>query len=760
MKFAQPLWLLAGLIACAALVWRYRRFDARQRTELAKFASASLIAQLTASVSPARRQFKRALVVAGVACVAVALARPLIGFRWEEAKRKGLDVMFAVDTSKSMLAQDVKPDRLTRAKMAVEDLLTKMDGDRVGLVAFAGNSFLQCPLTLDYDAFRQSLDALDVNIIPRGGTDIAAAIHETEAALEGNGNNERILVLLTDGEDLEGNALEAARAAAKNGLKIFTVGVGSANGELIPVLDDSGGTQFAKDASGQFVKSRLDETMLKQIAEATGGMYQPLGQQAQGLDTIYSQGLAKFTRHELASRMQKVYIERFQWPLALGLLLLVLEPLLGIRRNKRVTKPAVTTPPGLAASWNRMARPATAVAAVALLTVAGAAHASVGSAEKAFQKGNYVKAEQDYRQAATRNPNKPELHKQLLRLTRDVQVSNETYTGLLNQAQQLDIARAGTVGNVRIIDTAAVDTTHPVKPKKAVIALGGTFLGGFLAVAFVFLRQMLNRGVEDPAAIEQLGLPVYASIPRSEQESTISVHGKRVHADGRQHLLAVSAPADLATEALRSLRTSLHFARLEAKNNVLMISGSSPNAGKTFVSANLAAVIAQGGQRVLLIDGDMRMGMSHKVVGGRAEQGLSELISGQIDLAAATRPVAGIEGLHFIARGKTPPNPSELLMHARFTTLLEQLKPLYDLIIIDTPPILAVTDAAVIGHHAGTSLLVVRFGLNQAREIALAKQRFEQNGVEIKGAIFNAVEKRSSGYYSYGYYQYGDAKAS
>jgi len=409
MKFAQPLWLLAGLIACAALVWRYRRLNARQRTELAKFASASLITQLTASVSPARRQFKRGLVIAGVACLALALARPLVGFRWEEAKRNGLDVMFAVDTSKSMLAQDVKPDRLTRAKMAVEDLLGKMDGDRVGLVAFAGNSFLQCPLTLDYDAFRQSLDALDTRIIPRGGTDLAAAIQETEAALEGNGNNERILVLLTDGEDLEGNALEAARSAAKNGLKIFTVGVGSANGELIPAVDETGGTQFTKDEAGQFVKSRLDETMLQQIAEVTGAMYQPLGQQAQGLDTIYTQGLAQFTRRELASRMQKVGIERFQWPLALGLLCLVLEPLIGIRRNKRGTKPVATARPALAASWNRMARPATAATAVALLVAASSASASVGSAEKAFQKGDYTKAEQDYRQAAAKSPDKPEL---------------------------------------------------------------------------------------------------------------------------------------------------------------------------------------------------------------------------------------------------------------------------------------------------------------------------------------------------------------
>ncbi|OOG37798.1 polysaccharide biosynthesis tyrosine autokinase [Rhodanobacter sp. C05] len=354
--------------------------------------------------------------------------------------------------------------------------------------------------------------------------------------------------------------------------------------------------------------------------------------------------------------------------------------------------------------------------------------------------------------------NLPDTQQELLRLTRDVQMSNQTYTGLLNQAQQLDIGRAGTVGNVRIVDKAAVDITQPVRPKKLVVIFGGTFLGGFLAIALVFLRQMLNRGVEDPSAIEQLGLPVYASIPISLEEQSISTHGKHLHRDGKQHLLVINAPADLATEALRSLRTSLHFARLEAKNNVLMISGSSPEAGKTFVSANLAAVVAQSGQRVLLIDGDMRKGALHKVVGGNAENGLSELVSGQIDLVAATRVVAPLDSLYFIARGQIPPNPSELLMNSKFTALLDQLKPLYDLIIIDTPPILAVTDAAIIGHQAGTSLLVVRFGLNQPREIALAKQRFEQNGVEVRGAIFNAVEKRSAGYYSYGYYDYKTTK--
>ncbi len=352
----------------------------------------------------------------------------------------------------------------------------------------------------------------------------------------------------------------------------------------------------------------------------------------------------------------------------------------------------------------------------------------------------------------------PDTQQELLRLTRDVTVSNTTYTVLLNQAQQLDIARAGTVGNVRIVDPASVDVTAPVQPKKALVIIGGTFLGALFALTWIFLRQMLRRGIEDPADIEKTGLAVYASIPSSPQEKADALNRKDARGDGKQHLLVLRSPDDPATEALRSLRTSLHFARLEAKNNILMISGSSPNAGKTFVSANLAATVSQTGQRVLLIDGDLRLGTLHRVIGCRADGGLSDLISGQVELAAAIHKVAGLEQLDFLPRGKAPPNPSELLMNPRFATLLQQLGKMYDLIIIDTPPILAVTDAAVIGHLAGTSLLVVRFGLNQIREVALAKQRFAQNGVEIKGAIFNAVERRHSGYASYGYYQYRAAK--
>ncbi|MBD8645108.1 polysaccharide biosynthesis tyrosine autokinase [Stenotrophomonas sp. CFBP 13724] len=352
----------------------------------------------------------------------------------------------------------------------------------------------------------------------------------------------------------------------------------------------------------------------------------------------------------------------------------------------------------------------------------------------------------------------PDTQQELLRLTRDLQVSNEMYTALLNQAQQLDVARAGAVGNVRIVDPAAVDIAHPVKPRKSLIVAIATLLGAFLATAFVFLQRMLNPGIEDPAVIEELGLPVYAAIPLSVSTTLPKLrkgkHGTRVVADGRQHLLAVSSPADPTVEALRSLRTSLHFAMLEAKNNILTISGPRPGVGKTFVSSNLGAVIAQAGQRVLVIDADMRKGTLHKLLGISHQKGLSDVLGGKLAIEAAIHPVPGLDNMHYMVRGDIPPNPAELLMHPRFQQMLESLSAQYDLIIVDTPPILAVTDAALVATHAGSSLLVTRFGVNQAKEILLTLQRFEQNGVQIKGAIFNAVEKRATGYYSYGYYEY------
>lgn len=408
MKFVHPIWLLIGVAVCAALAWRYRRFDKKQTGLLASFVSTRLAQSLTRSFSPVRRRIKRSLIILATACLFIALARPQAGFHWEETHRKGLEIMFAVDTSKSMLAQDVKPNRLTRAKLAVEDLLDKLNGDGVGLVAFAGSAFLQCPVTLDYDAFRQSVEALDTGIIPRGGTDIAAAIDEAEKAFKAHQDSDRILVLITDGEDLDAEGISAAKAAAKEGVKIFTVGVGSKSGELIPVPDGNGGTQFVKDASGNYVKSHLDETTLKAIAAATGGLYEPLGQQGQGLVNIYEQGLKSFTRHDLAARQHKVYLEQYRWPLFAALLLFFIEPMIGTRR--RLGSARVEEAPR---KPFRPLKPARAVAASAIVLVmlsTSLAHASPGTAEKAYKKGKYKEAATEYSAIAKKEPANAQLH--------------------------------------------------------------------------------------------------------------------------------------------------------------------------------------------------------------------------------------------------------------------------------------------------------------------------------------------------------------
>ena len=407
MKFAEPIWLLAGLIACGALVWAWRRYDARQRAALATFASSHLHAQLTASFSAAKRHWKRGLLLAAVGCLFLALARPQAGFRWEEVKRRGIEVVFAVDTSRSMLTPDVKPDRLTRAKLAVDDFVSHLNGDGVGLIAFAGNAFLQCPITLDYDAFHESLEAVDTTIIPRGGTDIASAIREAQAALQNRPGKDKILILLTDGEDLEGSALATANASAKDGLKICTVGVGTANGDLIPIPAEQGGG-FVKDDSGQFVKSHLGEAGLKAIAEATGGLYAPLGTQGQGLDTIYQQALAPLAKHELASRRQRVYTERFQWPLTGSLALLLASMLVGTRRRS----PRKNQVPASATGTVRphlMAQPAAAMLGAMLCLPFNHAQASTATAEKAYQKGDFATAQREYAAAAQRDPKKPDL---------------------------------------------------------------------------------------------------------------------------------------------------------------------------------------------------------------------------------------------------------------------------------------------------------------------------------------------------------------
>jgi tyrosine-protein kinase Etk/Wzc len=367
----------------------------------------------------------------------------------------------------------------------------------------------------------------------------------------------------------------------------------------------------------------------------------------------------------------------------------------------------------------------------------------------------------------------PEVQQELLSLMRDVEVGNTIYMLLLAKTQELDIVRAGTIGNVRIIDTAEVNIASPIKPKKPLIVIITTLLGGMLVVTIVLIQKAFNKGVENPSEIEAIGLPVYASVPYSilqdkldkltkakktkEKNNPNSAHKIKTNNTEKSHLLAIDNPADQTIEALRSLRTSLHFAMIEAENNLLIISGPSPEVGKSFISANLAVILAESGKKVLLIDGDMRRGYLHKLMALKPEKGLSEYLSGQETIEGVIKPTAVVD-FDMITRGSIPPNPSELLMHKNFSNLNEVVRVRYDIVIIDTPPVLAVTDSAIIGGYGGTLLLVTRYGQNTVKEIAFTRQRLEQNGIEVKGVVFNGIMKKASntyGYYgNYGYYNY------
>ncbi|BEI22384.1 polysaccharide biosynthesis tyrosine autokinase [Vibrio fluvialis] len=347
----------------------------------------------------------------------------------------------------------------------------------------------------------------------------------------------------------------------------------------------------------------------------------------------------------------------------------------------------------------------------------------------------------------------PKTQREVLRMTRDVEVNQQIYVQLLNKVQELSIVKAGTVGNVRILDYAQ-SYAKPVKPKKPLIAVLATLLGGMISVAFVLVKAAFHRGVENPDDIEQIGLSVYASVPKSTLQMELHSKLKHIRRQNKEMiLLAESNPADLSVEALRGLRTSLHFAMMEAKNNVLMISGPAPGIGKSFISTNFAAVAAKTGQKVLLIDADMRKGYLQQPFGLNWETGLSDVLSGKATIEQSLKQTQ-VENLDIVTRGQVPPNPSELLMHPRFKTLVEWASEHYDLVIIDTPPVLAVTDPSIVGALAGTTLMVARFGMNTVKEIDVARNRFEQSGIEVKGVILNATEKKASSYYGYGYYNY------
>jgi len=338
LTFGAPVWfwLLAAIpLAAVLFLWSHRR----GRDLVSKIVAPRLREQLAGSVSPLRRSIRAALMLTALAFAALALAQPRYGFIEKETKQKGRDVIVAIDTSRSMMATDVSPTRLARAKLFTQDLVRLMQGDRIGLIAFAGSAFLQAPLTLDYSAVTNALEELDTNLIPVGGTNLAAAIN---AALEAFGKaegNTRALVVLTDGEELDADGIAAAKRAAEEGIRIFTVGIGSPEGSLIPIRLDDGQPDFVRDKDGKPVTSKLDESRLREIAAATGGFFIPIGPEA--ARDIFEKGIVPMELSENGVFNARQPIERYQWPLAVASILLALSLLPGDRRWRLAKTSAV-----------------------------------------------------------------------------------------------------------------------------------------------------------------------------------------------------------------------------------------------------------------------------------------------------------------------------------------------------------------------------------------------------------------------------------
>ncbi|AXL53813.1 exopolysaccharide biosynthesis protein [Paraburkholderia caffeinilytica] len=336
-----------------------------------------------------------------------------------------------------------------------------------------------------------------------------------------------------------------------------------------------------------------------------------------------------------------------------------------------------------------------------------------------------------------------------VQLQRDAKVAEDIYVLLLNRVQELSVQKAGTGGNVHIVDQA-MRPGVPVKPKKVLILSAAVILGLICGTGFVFLRRNMFKGIDDPDHIERaFHLPVYGLVPLSAEQAVLESSFQR-GGERLRSVLANARPKDVTIESLRSLRTSMQFTMLDAKNRIVMLTGPMSGVGKSFLTVNLAVLLANSGKRVLMIDGDMRRGVLERYMGGAQDNGLSELLSGQISLEEAIRP-SNVEGLSFISCGRRPPNPSELLMSPRLPQYLDGLAKRYDVILIDTPPVLAVTDASIIGAYAGSTFFVIRSGEHNEGEIAEALKRLRAAGVHVQGGIFNGMPARARGGYARGY---------
>jgi tyrosine-protein kinase Etk/Wzc len=348
----------------------------------------------------------------------------------------------------------------------------------------------------------------------------------------------------------------------------------------------------------------------------------------------------------------------------------------------------------------------------------------------------------------------PEIQRQYLQLFRDVQVNTELYTSLLNSYQQLKVVKASEIGNVRVVD-AAVKPMLPIKPKRSMVLMLAVLLGGFAGTVLILLKNMLFSGIKDSSLIEaRLGLSILATVPRS----MIQMRLTRRFRKGKHPLLAVEDSEDMAIESLRSLRTVVHFA--VAKNNIILITGPSPAIGKSFIAANFAAIMAQMGKSVVLIDADMRRGHLHQFFELNRGLGLSEYLQGKEHSIDTLCHKTEIDGLDFINTGTIPPNPAELLLNERFNTLMDELSRSYDFVLIDSPPLLAATDGVIIGRKAGLSLMIARYGHTDIKELELATSRLIQAGVSVQGVVFNDIQQGSGTSYGYQYgYQYRSSKS-
>ena len=400
MSFGAPQWLW-GLLLIPLLIALFIRSERRGLKRLQEFVSARLLPQLAGTVNRLRRIIRFALLLLGLALATVSLAQPRWGYTFEDVKRKGLDLLIAVDTSRSMLSNDVQPNRLDRVKLAIQDLITQLQGDRVGLIAFAGRAFLQAPLTIDYDAVVEALNDLDTKTIPEGGTNISSAITLATQSFGKSAMGNRALVIFTDGEELSGDAVKTAKEAADAGVRIFTVGVGTPQGSLIPVTGDDGQTSFVKDSAGQVVKSKLDDKRLREIAQATGGFYLHLENGPRSMQQIQNEGLAKMQAAEMDVRLSRRPIERYEWPLGAALIALALSILIPerksargrIRRGERARQRAYAAAP----------IKATAAAALLVMFLSSSAFATAPGLD-AYRSGKFEDAYSQFQQTLNTHP--------------------------------------------------------------------------------------------------------------------------------------------------------------------------------------------------------------------------------------------------------------------------------------------------------------------------------------------------------------------